>query len=254
MHRSIVQFGNAVLKEHGTAGESVLLFPSARVAQKFKSSLLKFCPELDRDSISIIELDSPFNSNLVSARVWPCLFPEQVYQVAKLFWQHSGDGISSRRAEYCYSLFRAGLLSKQPADGCKGPKRYQKAPKENGHREVKPDIELDGHHTYVEERYGRNLSISLASNAKLAIKRRIAGLLTEDVELADALRASNDQSQSRGFSEDDVYLYPAGMSAIFNTHQCLMAARPGTKSVCYGWVLRTPFDSLTSQGFRTSTH
>ena len=231
-----------MLQEHGRPGQSVLIFPSSRVAQKFESFLLQFCPEVPRDSISVVELDSTFNSNIVSARVWPCFFPEPVYQVAKLFWQHSGDGISSRRADYCYSLFKAGLLSKKTADGCKGPKRYQNAAKENGHSTAKPDIELDGHHSYVEERYGRNLSISLASSAKLAIKRRIAGLLTEDVELADALRASDNHSQGRGFSEGDVYLYPAGMSAIFNTHQCLLAARPGLKSVCYGCVLHFASD------------
>ena len=238
IHRSITEFGSAVLKEHGKAGESALLFPSSRVAQKFGSFLLRSCPELARGSINVIELDSSFNSNLASAAVWACLFPSQVFAVAKQFWQHSGDGISSRRAEYCYSLFKAGLVSKKPGQSpCKGPKRYQTAPKENGqrdHGEIKPDIELDGHNSYVEERYGRNLGISLASNAKVAIRRRIAGLLTEDVELDDALKASDDQRQSRGCSEDDVYLYPSGMSAIFNAHQSLMAARQSMKSVCYG--------------------
>lgn len=109
-----------------------------------------------------------------------------------------------------------------------------------------PDTGLDGHGSHVEERFGRNLSISLTSNAKVAIKRRIAGLLAADMELEDALRASP-QRQNRGFSEDDVYLYPSGMSAIFNAHQCLMAARQSLKSVCYGWVLRMGYHSLTGQ-------
>jgi cystathionine gamma-synthase len=223
---------------HGKAAESALFFPSCLVAQKFESFLLRSVPELARGSINVIDLDSSFNANLVSGRVWACLFPSQHFLIAKQFWQHSGDGISSRRAEYCHSLFKAGLLSQSHAEGgqspCKGPKRYQKVPKQNGHGNAKPDIELDGHNPYVEERYGRNLGISLSSNAKVAIKRRIAGLLTEDVDLDDALRARSDESRNRGFSEDDVYLYPSGMSSIFNTHQCLMAVRQSMKSVCYG--------------------
>jgi cystathionine gamma-synthase len=249
IHRSIREFCNAVLKAYGKPEQSGLLFPSFLVAQRFELYLLRTCPQLARDSLGVVELDSSFNSSLVSARVWACFFPSHVAQIAKQFWQHTGDGVSSRRAEYCYSLFKAGLLCRKSIvdsghSRCKGPRRYQKiGPKHNGQSDQMdinspPTIELDGHSSYVEERYGRNLSISLASNAKIAIKRRIAGLLTADVELDDFFKANQEtaQSRNRGFSEDDVYLYPTGMSAIFNTHQYLLAAKETMKSVCYGWV------------------
>jgi cystathionine gamma-synthase len=37
-----------------------------------------------------------------------------------------------------------------------------------------------------------------------------------------------------GFSEDDVYLYPTGMSAIFNTHRNLLKAKGELKAVVFG--------------------
>ena len=89
----------------------------------------------------------------------------------------------------------------------------------------------------MEERFGRNLDMSLAMNAKLAIRRRISGALTADVELEEALEMTKSafpERQIRGFSEQDVYLYPTGMSSIFNTHRVLMACLGELKSVCFG--------------------
>ena len=42
-----------------------------------------------------------------------------------------------------------------------------------------------------------------------------------------------------GFSVDDVYLYPSGMSAIFNVHRILRLARGEMKSLSYGLVNRS---------------
>ena len=65
-------------------------------------------------------------------RVTALLYPKANFKIAKQFWQHTGEGISSRRAEYCHALFREGLLvPKSKADimgrTCKGPKRYQRS-------------------------------------------------------------------------------------------------------------------------------
>jgi cystathionine gamma-synthase len=59
------------------------------------------------ESVYVLELstralpaeNSP-NLNIVSPNIWACIFPEEQFPVAKQFWQHSGEGISSRRAEY----------------------------------------------------------------------------------------------------------------------------------------------------------
>lgn len=100
---------------------------------------------------------------------------------------------------------------------------------------------------YVEERYGRNLDLSLAPLAKLAMRRRIAGVLREAPGKAIPLKnisAAQAEGSTRGvtgLTEDDVWLYPTGMSAIFHSHQIAMGAREEEggevgKSVCFGSV------------------
>lgn len=191
------------------------------------------------------------------------LFPRTHHTLAKTFWQHSGEGISSRRAEFFHKAFDDGLLlvtadeSTEPSVVSslmlgKGPRRYQKgrssySPRQIQHHRDKdqPIIKVTAgaegkeYVQFVEERFGRNLDMSLAANAKLAIRRRIVGALTADVELHEALQMTKSSALMRhvqGLSEDDVYLYPAGMSAIFNLHRTMMIIRGDLKSVCYGSV------------------
>lgn len=73
---------------------------------------------------------------------------------------------------------------------------------------------------YIEERYGRNLNLLFADEAKLALRRRIAGALSHgDLTVSDR----------------DVFLMPTGMSAIFNAHRAVLATRPQRKAVCFGF-------------------
>lgn len=92
--------------------------------------------------------------------------------------------------------------------------------------------------TYLEERYGRNLPLFNAPLAKQALRRRIAGgLLPSDEDygkIADVARGV----AGRTVTEDDVYLFPCGMSAIWHAHDIVRIARrlvgEEGKSVCYG--------------------
>lgn len=114
------------------------------------------------------------------------------------------------------------------------------------------DLSLD-HSTFLEERYGRNLPLSSSKLAKLALRRRIAGtLLPHEKPARSGAGALNEVPRGSGMSdgkviesgrkvdEDDVYLYPTGMSAIWHAHQLAMAWKekrdgaPG-KSVCFGF-------------------
>ncbi|KAJ8295086.1 putative cystathionine gamma-synthase [Rhodotorula toruloides] len=99
---------------------------------------------------------------------------------------------------------------------------------------------------YVEERYGRNLDLSLAPLAKLAMRRRIAGVLREGpgeaIPVQDMTGAKREESTRgvTGLTEDDVWLYSCGMNAIFHAHQVAMEAwkregREVGKSVCFGF-------------------
>ena len=175
------------------------------------------------------------------------IFPKEDFKIAKAFWQHSGDGISSRRAEYCHKAFRDGHLAvktsknqhNEEAMVCKGPRRYQKMhPVDTTPESQNDPLDAKDYVRFVEERFGRNLDLSLAKQAKQAIRKRIAGALNTNeisLDLIDDLKPLKRSNQARNIFEDDVYLHPSGMSSIFNAHQILMACRGSMKSISFGF-------------------
>ncbi|KAF2199766.1 cystathionine gamma-synthase [Delitschia confertaspora ATCC 74209] len=250
IHVSIEKFAVAIVSKYGQSGDRAMLFPSHVIASRCLDFFSKQAPDLDQRQIRIVDLvptaekERSEELSLISPKISAVLFPQERFPIAKAFWQHSGDGISSRRAEFCHSLFTKGaLVDRTRLDevprSCKGPRRY--------HRKTSIDVtngpdalngEVQDPTQFVEERFGRNLNISLTANAKLAVKRRIAGSLTANVGLSEALALERDTERARNvpdFTEDDVYLYPCGMSSIFNTHRNLMTTRGGLKSIVFGF-------------------
>lgn len=250
IHKSIEKFSVAIVEKHGRAGERAVLFPSHAIARRCQAFFQTQAPELSSLQVRILDLMPAAEKErsdelaLISPKISAILFPAERFSIAKTFWQHSGDGVSSRRAEYCHALFSKGLLvdasTLEGSRFCKGPRRYQRKtsidianppPQSNGTTETQDPTQ------FVEERFGRNLDLSMTKNAKLAVRRRIAGSLTADVELPESLALEKDVENTRnvaGFSDDDVYLYPCGMSAIFNAHRILMATKGQQKSIVYG--------------------
>lgn len=249
------------------------------------------------------------------------MFPLQAVGVAKQFWQHTGDGISSRLAERCLILLGAITCPTSDLDqvegemnsarGVKVRNRYYtklgnsiplfgsnmkdekdlstptistKSKGRYGTQRSKPlgggggaeedplsrsidsislvpdpEVPWDEEEVlsrYVEERYGRNLDISLALIAKLAMRRRIAGVLRESsIPGTPTLMKGEENNEGgeerestrgvQGLSEKDVWLYPCGMSAIYHAHQLAIATRSfqggiPTKSICFGYVTLPP--------------
>ncbi|TFK26083.1 PLP-dependent transferase [Coprinopsis marcescibilis] len=104
------------------------------------------------------------------------------------------------------------------------------------------DEDLDKDHSvYLEERYGRNLPLSAAAFAKRALKRRVAGVLLcdvpdcQDTAGQEGLTVGPSTRGVQDASEDDVVLYPTGMTAIWNAHQLAMQVLGQEKSVCFGF-------------------
>ncbi|KAF1362412.1 cystathionine gamma-synthase-like protein [Lizonia empirigonia] len=248
IHKTIQAFAADIVKQHGREGEGAMLFPTRCTASRCRDFILKVAADQDTSQVRIVDLVPAAEKaraeemNVISPRISAMLYPLDLFKVAKQFWQHSGDGVSSRRAEYCHHLFQKGVLLdatklNEPTRFCKGPRRYQN----------KKSIDLDAPAVqqdaetltqFVEQRFGRNLDLSMTKNAKLAVRRRIAGSLTADVALTEALSLDVDSERTRqvaGFSEDDVYLYPTGMSSIFNTHRNLLAAKGQHKAIVYGF-------------------
>lgn len=182
------------------------------------------------------------------------LLPEAAFPLAKQYWQHTGDGISSRRAEFCHDLLKDGLfrrtdlnetLCEASTRANRAPKRYQRdrvntdSKDALGHGVPAPDNTEESQESsrFLEERFGRNLDLSLVERAKSAIRRRIAGCIGQDIDvLCDTLPSMASNSRGlRDLHEDDVYLFPAGMNAIFNAHRALLSARGQMKSVNFGF-------------------
>lgn len=266
------------------------------------------------------EDDSPIERTII---LHATLFPTDSFSIAKQFWQHTGDGISSRLAERCLILLgaianndeaesstsrsRSGSIggrgqaknrhyappiraSSIPEISTKSKGRYGTARsvlpsalesttsdlattsldpiasssslKMTTTAEPDPLEDDEFLARYVEERYGRNLDLSLAPIAKLAMRRRIAGVLRESSGtnspvipspsptptpqhangtndeangekkrngvLARGRQASTFEESSRGvegLTEADVWLYPCGMSAIYHAHQLVRGVR-----------------------------
>ncbi|KAF2011777.1 cystathionine gamma-synthase [Aaosphaeria arxii CBS 175.79] len=252
IHKAIERLANAIVEKYGHDGERAMLFPSHSIAQRCLDYFNTQAPPEDRQQARILDLvpsaakERSEELEIISPRISAFIFPAVSFKIAKAFWQHSGDGISSRRAEHCHGLFEKGaLVDASTIDGmrrlCKGPRRYQRQTSIDLDTPI--DVRNDGNDTqdpndFVEQRFGRNLDLSLTTNAKLAVRRRIAGSLTADVELPEALALSKDEENTRqvaGFSEDDVYLYPCGMSSIFNAHRNLMATKGPLQSIVFGF-------------------
>ncbi|KAI1181043.1 pyridoxal phosphate-dependent transferase [Nemania sp. FL0916] len=269
IHKAIQALAADILAKHGRPGQSAMLFPTRRTARRCADFIRDKAEEasvLDLPILSLVldpakQFAEPLPS--LAPSVSAVLFPEDLFSVAKQYWQHSGDGVSSRRAEFCHGLFRDGLLvcdSRSPSPRSpqlhrmrRGPRRYQRGasidgfevPNGHGHdaterRPSPPAEELADSlesSRFLEERYGRNLDVSLVENAKSAIRRRIAGVLTTDLDLASKALPVMD-SNARGvpnLQENDIYLTPCGMNAIFLTHQALLKARTPQKSINFGF-------------------
>jgi cystathionine gamma-synthase len=244
-----------------------MLFPSSKCARRCLDFIKPKATTAAANQLKVVDLvwgrDQPLSGSLqtVSISISAVIFPKELSSVAKQYWQHSGDGISSRRAEFCHGLFQEGILvdkttlpasSKDFDKPFKGPRRYRKGSSDRTSQHVQnagqdsidspqspsatDNAESRESSQFLEERFGRNLDVSFVDNARSAIRRRIAGSLVEEVDLTAAPSADIDlHMRDPSLSENDVYLYPCGMNAIFSTHQTLLEARGPLKSVSFGF-------------------
>lgn len=229
------------------AAQRCLEFMRLRVTQQISNQLYVVDLALDasKDPSPLLKQLSPTISGVI--------FPQESFSVAKQYWQHTGDGVSSRRAEFSHELFKHGQLiaiSEQkpqqphhalPEKPVRGPKRYSRANSTGGANSALSTSEnreeANESFHFLEERFGRNLDFTQVARAKSAIRRRIAGSLAGDADMNDVTKTNSD-ANSRGIEsldETDVLLYPSGMNAIFNAHRALLAALGSHKSINFGF-------------------
>ncbi|KAI9164286.1 Cystathionine gamma-synthase [Blastocladiella emersonii ATCC 22665] len=156
---------------------------------------------------------------------------------AKHYWQHTGTVVPSRLAARCLEA-----LAKAAAEstGLNGPDPKLAAAKSRARGVAADGDEEAGQ--FLEERYGRYLPPGFDREAKVILRRRIAGNL---VAAADAVARAEggevtgtdeEEGVAPRVSEDDVYLYPTGMNAIYHAYRACVAVRPGARTVQFGYV------------------
>ncbi|KAI0690811.1 PLP-dependent transferase [Cerioporus squamosus] len=283
LHLSIQKLARICEQKFGVQDERCLLCPTRKIAEQCRAFMIDrstkagspvpvrlvqftICPEQDDTSTSCAEL------HIV-------LFPKDSFPLAKQFWQHTGICISSRLAERCLSLlgedtgspgspktpvpapgrppvkpgnrhYSAKSLGKSPpASPSVLQARFGQSITESSAEPLSKD-----HFNYVEERYGRNLPLESAAAAKRAMRRRIAGVLVRDTP-KDWSTAGGHEAELgpstrgvEGVTEDDVYLYPTGMAAIWSGHQLALGALPPAKSVCFGFPYTDSLKCLEKWG------
>lgn len=228
------------------------MVPTIRVARRCQEFISKSSGNAAVRIVEFVHQQSKAPSKTPSTEIWSDLsaifYLKELHPHAKAYWQHTGEGISSRRAEFCQRQYDEGLLvpkssleeSHNGSEGVsKGPRRYQRGavdatPKRTAQ---KPNCmsEGDEYSVFVEERFGRNLGAAFVQSAKLAIRKRISGTLKANLCLEDALKHTDESGvRVKGLTPDDVYLFPCGMAAIFNTHRMLLSVLGPEKSVAYG--------------------
>ena len=266
LHKSVQSLAAEVVRRFGSPEDSATLFPSPKTAARCSQFFVSKLSDSESQMVRTVNLVMPesaaqrdhTNDNsatTVKSGLFCVLYPKEHAGIAKQVWQHTGEGVSSRRAEFCLSALLDGHLVEETKRGLaeasqklhKGPRRYQKTDtvgnsgtaagehKQRRHSEQQSPVEVRESSQFIEERFGRNLSLSLANNAKLAVRRRIAGTLAADSDLPEALETESSNPRVPDLTEDDVYLFPSGMSAIFNTHQFLLSTRGPMKSICFGF-------------------
>ncbi|KZV92644.1 PLP-dependent transferase [Exidia glandulosa HHB12029] len=242
---NIQKLASIIAKRFAKPGELCMLFPSAKVAEACRAFMLS---QGVQTPIRVLQyaISKPADASAAPIVLHVVVYAEAASSQAKAFWQHTGLGISSRTAEAC--------LARLSDDGAPSPTgtrtrtaRYSVKKSAASPPSAKRETEVESglHTTLIEERYGRNLPASAADNAKRVLRRRIAGVLVQDrssIDDPDVVALLSDASSQiapsvrvAGVTEDDVFLLPTGMSAIWTAHQLALATRPSAKSICFGF-------------------
>ncbi|KAG6334181.1 hypothetical protein ID866_4910 [Astraeus odoratus] len=227
IHRYIQTLADICQEKFGLDNELCLLCPTQRTAEHGKEFIHNHALRCGKPSeVRVVHyairptspgsdsvLDASGSSTAPPPDVYIIFFHVNTYKVARQFWQNCGLGISSRYAEYCLSVlgapgFPQTILSEFLISCGKTPSRPFEAnlvPKPQSNSE---------------------LPLHTGAEAKSTLRRRIASFFVRDESPTGSMR---------NVSEDDVFLYPCGMSALWNTHRLLLDVRSPEKSVVFGF-------------------
>lgn len=171
IHNSVRKLCDVLKDKFAKEDETCLVFPSYEVAKRCREYCKIKSVNGLKQRIRILQLATtkPMNREEETwkreCKIAVVFAEEDLFPLIKQYWQHSGEIISSRLAEYVLDE----LFAVENKDG--------------------KLVERDGEE-FIEKRFGRNLDFSFADRAKLLIKRRIARKVV-DVEEDDEERRGN---------------------------------------------------------------
>jgi cystathionine gamma-synthase len=187
---------------------------------------------------------------VVATNIGVVFFPVTAASLAKNYWQHSGEGISSRLAEYLLKALFDQQTGSQSHSIKFNPvnmgaskselqaRRIQALSPSLGMRKPKKDESMQESELFIDQKYGRILDLKFGEAAKVALRKRIIGnfeISLKQVQ-SDLNNGSSSGDKDAGkLNFEDVYLYPSGMAAIFNAHVALLQSTEAKKSVCFGF-------------------
>ncbi|CAI4044033.1 hypothetical protein SKDZ_10G3250 [Saccharomyces kudriavzevii ZP591] len=264
VHKSIKKLCEVLCAKYSMENETCLCFPSYRIANRCRE-FIKVKTGLST-KVRILQLCTPKPVNQ-EERLWrrECkitvvFVDEEIFPIMKQYWQHSGEIVSSRMAEYI-------LHELEVKDNLK------KMETTNNGRKSAAEDENRVNEEYIETRFGRSLNFLAADKAKFLIRKRIATKVVEKVDSesltdlfsfehynensapfttgngeplnddqqlnsnvpAEAINSAGESSANSTFedmtTEDlnyhvnpdtDVYLFPSGMASIFTAHRLLL--------------------------------
>lgn len=248
IHSTIQDLAKNIEAKYGREGERCMVFPSYKVAKRCRE-FVKTKSDTTNLSVRILQLSTapPENdsekSQIIESNIGVIFLPDNEFPLAKNYWQHSGEGISSRMGEYVLKeLFhndkKPGLFKgshmKQELQAQKIQQRSPSLSKslQSPSFSSNDDTEKE-FNTFIEQKYGRVLDLKFADQAKVALRRRICGKIDKSHNQEDEMQKAR---RGKHLSETDVYLYPSGMASIFNAHQAVLnITDTPKKSVCFGF-------------------
>ncbi|KAG7697928.1 hypothetical protein KL951_002502 [Ogataea haglerorum] len=217
VHNKVKELSRLLELNYAKENEKSMIFPSYQVAKRCREfirakSLLPNCP------VRILQLSTEApktdeeKSYKVEAQIAVVFFPGSEFSLAKAYWQHSGEGVSSRLGEYVLNEMGEKLEST-------AAKGRRTSSGRNSRSSISSLQNNQEYSTFVEERFGRNLDLRFAKEAKAILRNRIASHISPQL------------------GDDNVYLCCSGMNAIFLTHQMLLKTmeKRDQKSVCFGF-------------------
>ncbi|KAK6456150.1 cystathionine gamma-synthase [Scheffersomyces xylosifermentans] len=257
IHSSIQKLSKKIEAKYGRDGERCMIFPSYKVAKRCRK-FIKEKTDIDNPVIRVLQLSTPApasedeKSTVIESTIGVVFFPASEYPLAKNYWQHSGEGISSRMGEYVLrELFEkdsSRSTSPTPSSGFRAANSNLKhelqvqqiqrrspsisasirSPSVTQNEETEKEF-----NTFIEQKFGRVLDLKFAKEAKIALRRRICGKVDKSHNQIEEMEKAR---RGKNLSETDVYLFPSGMATIFYAHQVLLElSKEPKKSVCFGF-------------------